>query len=116
MSKLAYIAFAAAMFLLFYSCSGDGIDFQEANTNQLVSEGEAIVSKNCKVCHASSINGAPILGNKKMWAPRIKQGREILVKHAMEGYELMPAKGGKDMLTQKEIQLAVDHMLKLIEN
>lgn len=79
------------------------------------SEGMAIVNSKCKVCHASGINGAPILGNKKMWSPRIAQGKEILVSHAMNGYGLMPAKGGNDALTEVEISKAIGYMMSLVQ-
>lgn len=79
------------------------------------SEGMAIVNANCKVCHASGINGAPILGNKKMWSPRIEQGLETLVSHAQNGYGLMPAKGGNDALTETDLTKAIGYMISLVQ-
>ena len=38
------------------------------------SPGEQIVKATCKACHASGLNGAPIIGNTKMWAKRLPQG------------------------------------------
>ena len=72
--------------------------------------GEPLVKANCRVCHASGINGAPIIGNDRMWAPRIRQGEETLVKHATEGYGLMPARGGST-LTDEQMAQAVSYML-----
>ena len=40
----------------------------------------------CIACHASGVNGAPKTGNADDWAPRIAQGKETLVKHALEGF------------------------------
>ena len=77
-------------------------------------QGKEIVNANCKVCHAQGINGAPILGNKKMWSSRTPQGKDILIEHAMNGYGLMPAKGGNTELTQEEIDLAITYMLSLL--
>lgn len=79
------------------------------------SEGMAIVKSNCKVCHGPGINGAPIIGNKKMWLPRIEQGLETLVSHAMNGYGLMPAKGGNDALTEAEITKAIGYMMSQVQ-
>ena len=77
--------------------------------------GEKIVNANCKVCHAQGINGAPVLGNVNMWGPRITKGKEQLVKNAISGFGLMPAKGGKTELTDLEIDQAVTYMLSLVE-
>ena len=74
-------------------------------------QAEAVVKANCKVCHAQGINGAPIIGNQKMWNPRISKGKEALVENAISGVGLMPAKGGKDHLTKAEIELAVEYFL-----
>lgn len=79
------------------------------------SEGMAIVKSNCKVCHAQGINGAPIIGNKKMWLPRIEQGMESLVSHAMNGYGLMPAKGGNVALTEEDITKAIGYMISQVQ-
>lgn len=77
--------------------------------------GEAIVKANCFVCHAQGINGAPIIGNHKMWGPRAGQGLDTLVSHAMSGYGLMPAKGGNEALGEEDIRLAVGYMLSQLE-
>ncbi len=78
-------------------------------------QGMNIVKSNCKVCHGQGINGAPIIGNKKMWGPRIEQGIDTLVSHAMNGYGLMPAKGGNDALTETEIRLAIGYMMSQVQ-
>jgi len=79
------------------------------------SEGMNIVKSNCKVCHGQGINGAPIIGNKKMWGPRIEQGMDTLVSHAMNGYGLMPAKGGNTALDEAEIRKAIAYMVSQVE-
>lgn len=70
----------------------------------------------CKVCHMQAINGAPILGNNKMWASRKNQGLDVLVEHATNGYGLMPAKGGREDLTESEIRAAIKYMLSKLES
>lgn len=80
-----------------------------------VSAAAALYAKACKACHASGINGAPILGNKKMWNPRIKQGIPTLVKHASNGFGLMPAKGGQTQLTEAEITAVVNYMIEQVK-
>ncbi|MGH1471653.1 MAG: c-type cytochrome [Cellvibrionaceae bacterium] len=77
--------------------------------------GEEIVKGTCKACHASGINGAPILGNKKMWGPRVTQDVDTLVSHASNGFGLMPAKGGNESLTDDQIRQAIKYMLYRLE-
>lgn len=78
-------------------------------------EGEQIVKANCKVCHAQGINGAPVIGNTKMWAKRKQQPLETLVEHASNGFGLMPAKGGNTELTEEQITLAIQYMLSQVQ-
>ena len=75
------------------------------------SRGIEIVNGTCKVCHAQGINGAPIIGNIKMWGPRAEQGLPTLIEHASNGYGLMPAKGGNQDLTKEDISAAIQYML-----
>lgn len=78
--------------------------------------GRAVWMGTCKGCHDVGIAGAPLLGDAAAWAPRIAQGREVLVVHARDGHfgpkgTMMPARGGKDSLTDAEVAAAVDYMI-----
>ncbi|MDW3125150.1 cytochrome c5 family protein, partial [Vibrio sp. 1974] len=44
-------------------------------------------------------------------APRIEQGKDVLVKHALEGFNAMPAKGTCMDCSDDEIIAAIDHMI-----
>ncbi len=79
------------------------------------SVGETVYTKTCKVCHASGINGAPIIGNAIQWGKRTPQGTQTLIEHASNGYGLMPAKGGNTALTNDEVAQAVEFMLSQIK-
>ncbi|MEP7185848.1 MAG: c-type cytochrome [Rhodanobacter sp.] len=75
-------------------------------------DGKEIFNHLCTSCHTSGVAGAPKVGNKAMWAPRIAQGIDTLVKHAIEGYHgpdgnYMPAKGGNPALTDEQVSNAV---------
>ncbi len=83
---------------------------------EMLSKGESLYKANCKVCHAQGINGAPIVGNAKMWKPRAEQGLPVLVQHAANGFGLMPAKGGNEALTESELELAIQYMLSQLES
>lgn len=73
--------------------------------------GKQLYEANCKVCHAQGLNGAPILGNRKMWGKRLTQGPDLLIQHAIEGYGLMPAKGGKTSLSDEQVAEIVRYMV-----
>ncbi len=64
----------------------------------------------CSACHGSGLAGAPKLGDVAAWAPRIAQGYETLVSHAVNGIRAMPAKGGNPNLSDVEVARAVAHM------
>ena len=75
-------------------------------------DGKTIYDHLCTSCHTAGVAGAPKLGNKTMWAPRIAQGVDTLIKHATEGYHgpdgnFMPPKGGNPALTEQQVQAAV---------
>jgi len=72
--------------------------------------GEEVVKAVCSMCHAAGLMNAPKIGDKGQWAPRIAQGYDTLVKHALEGIRTMPARGGNPSLTDGEIANAVAHM------
>jgi cytochrome c5 len=72
--------------------------------------GEAVYAAACSACHAAGIAGAPRTGNAAAWAPRIRQGFDLLVKHAVEGFKAMPAKGGNPNLDSIEVARAVAFM------
>ena len=73
-------------------------------------DGKAVFEANCKMCHGGTIPGAPVVGKNDDWAPRIKQGKETLHKHALEGFNTMPAKGGNTNLSDDEVKAAADYM------
>lgn len=103
-----------SIFLLIITILGSGCSDQQTNSVDH-SAGIEIYTKNCKVCHASGINGAPILGNNKMWGPRSTQPIETLVEHASSGFGLMPAKGGNDSLTDQQLEQAISYMLSALQ-
>lgn len=108
-----YAAFCLTMVISAFGtgCSNPEQEKIEAD----LAAGEAIVKKNCLVCHAQGINGAPIIGNAKMWSPRIEKGQDVLVQSATNGFGLMPAKGGKTDLSDEDIALAVNYMVSQIK-
>jgi cytochrome c5 len=71
----------------------------------------------CQACHGAGIAGAPKVGDKAAWGPRIAQGKETLYKHALGGFNgksgVMPPKGGRADWPDDIIKQAVDHIVEL---
>jgi cytochrome c5 len=72
--------------------------------------GEQVYQAVCKTCHETDLAGAPKLGDKAAWAPRIKTGANALFTSAINGKNAMPPKGGNAALTDIELQRAVVYM------
>ena len=83
----------------------------EGQSPKQLSKGEEIYQLTCHACHETGAQGAPRLGNQEEWKERLKKGRKTLLKHSLEGFGLMPAKGGHTTLTKKQVTLALDFML-----
>jgi len=88
------------------------LEFAESNPApaHALRTGDAVYAGLCVACHGSGAAGAPKLGDKPAWAPRIAQGIDTLVKHATEGYKGMPPKGGGSDLDPQEVARAVAWM------
>lgn len=75
-------------------------------------DGKTIYDNLCHSCHTAGVAGAPKLGDKAAWAPRIAEGLDTLIKHATEGYKgpdgnQMPARGGNLSLNDAQVKAAV---------
>lgn len=86
------------------------ITIVDASAPRVEKEGSVVFSEACASCHASGALGAPKFGNRADWAPRIKQGYDTLIKHAVEGIRQMPARGGNPDLSDIEVARAVAYM------
>jgi len=73
--------------------------------------GEEVYQKTCSMCHDSGVAGAPKLGDKEAWAPRIAAGMESMYHIALNGEGAMPPKGGNSALSDDEVKAAVDYMV-----
>jgi cytochrome c5 len=52
-----------------------------------------LYAQTCKACHTSGASGAPRAGDRAAWQPRLAQGMNVLVEHAVNGYKGMPPMG-----------------------
>jgi len=77
--------------------------------------GEEVFNMACVACHGAGVAGAPKVGDKAAWAPRIAEGPDTLHEHAIKGFQgkagFMPPKGGRTDLSDKSIMNAVDFMV-----
>lgn len=75
-------------------------------------EGKATYDRQCAVCHASGLAGAPRRGNAGDWAQRLKPGKPALYQSAIRGTPRgMPARGGDPGLSDQAVRAAVDYLL-----
>ena len=77
--------------------------------------GEEIVKTVCAACHVAGVAGAPKIGDKASWAPRIKEGLNRLLAEAIKGITVkgamvMPPRGGAADLSDYEVARAIVHM------
>lgn len=86
------------------------VEVASSSAPQAEKGGEEVVKGVCAMCHGTGLMGSPKIGDKAAWEPRIKQGYETLVKHAVEGIRSMPARGGNPALTDNEVAGAVAYM------
>jgi len=70
-------------------------------------DGKAVYDKTCAVCHKVM---DPKLGDKAVWAPRIKQGANALTASVIKGKGAMPPKGGSS-LPDADIKAAVEYIV-----
>jgi cytochrome c5 len=72
--------------------------------------GEQVVQAQCARCHQTGEGGAPKIGDRAAWTPRLQQGINVAVRSAISGHGGMPARGGLADLTDAEMRSAVVYM------
>ena len=76
-----------------------------------VAKGKELYGQVCVACHSTGAAAAPILGDKAAWEPRIAQGMDTLIQHAVGGLNAMPPKGGAMHLSDSEIANIVGYIV-----
>jgi cytochrome c5 len=72
--------------------------------------GAQVVKAQCAKCHQQGTDGAPKIGDREAWTPRLKEGMDNAVRSAIRGHGGMPARGGLADLTDNEIRAAITYM------
>jgi len=81
-----------------------------AKTEAAGAAAPALYTQTCATCHAAGVAGAPKLGDKAAWAPRVSQGVDALTASAIKGKGAMPPKGGSSA-SDAEIKHVVAYMV-----
>lgn len=77
-----------------------------------LADGKRVYQETCSVCHAEGKLGAPKVGDKAVWEPRIRKDMDILFAHALKGYNRMPARGTCITCSNEEILAATKYMVQ----
>ena len=72
--------------------------------------GAALYEQSCAACHASGVAGAPKLGDKAAWDPRIAEGMGVMMHIAINGKGAMPPRGASTA-SDDELRNAVLYMI-----
>ena len=76
--------------------------------------GKKIYETACVACHAAGVAGAPKLGDKAAWAPRIATGMDALMNSTLKGKNAMPPRGAS-AASDEELKAAVEYMLASVK-
>lgn len=69
-----------------------------------------LYAHSCKACHAQPGSGAPLVHDRAAWDPRWEKGEDVLLAHAVLGFQAMPAGGQCAACTPKDYQAIIRFM------
>jgi len=78
--------------------------------------GQDVYQSTCFACHGTGAAGAPKMGDNAAWGPRIAQGIDTLLQHAINGFQgntgMMPPRGTCANCSDDELKAAVEYMVE----
>jgi cytochrome c5 len=90
-----------------------------ASVAAIPKNGAELLQQTCDACHGQGIAGAPKIGDKAAWAPRVAEGKATLYEHAIKGFQghggVMPPKGGRTDISDDLVKQAVDQMVQMAQ-
>lgn len=90
---------------------GTGQEPQSPYSSPVAMSDKSIVAARCSQCHAEGKAGAPRIGHRSDWTPRMAKGIDAMVVNAIRGHNNMPARGGVIALSDAEMRSAALFML-----
>ena len=82
-----------------------------ANSAVQAADAEGIYNTKCMACHNTGVAGAPKLGDKEAWAPRIATGKDAMLAVAITGKNAMPPKGTCMECSDDDLAAVIDYMV-----
>jgi cytochrome c5 len=109
-SDLSDLEIARAVTYMVNRSGGNWVEPASAQDLATERSGEQVVSAQCVKCHGEGVGGAPKIGDREAWVPRLSKGLGYLVNSAIHGHGGMPPRGGQASLTDSEIRSAILYM------
>lgn len=108
--KLTDLEIQRAITYMVNQSGGRWVEPASAKTMKAERSGEQVAQAVCAKCHKDGAGGAPKIGDREAWRPRLGQGLDHLVRSAIRGHGGMPPRGDKADLTDAEIRNAIVYM------
>jgi cytochrome c5 len=81
-------------------------------TQTAPADGRMIFQTFCHACHIMGIAGAPKLGDKVAWKPRIAKGGDALLSSVKNGLNAMPPNGACANCSDDQLRLVIEYMIE----
>lgn len=75
-------------------------------------DGVTVYKQICSFCHDDGTVGAPKIGDREAWKPRIGKGMDALYQNALTGKGHMPPRKERRGFSDDEIKSAVDYLIR----
>lgn len=81
----------------------------------MAADGKEVYTQTCAACHSTGVAGAPKLGDRTAWTPRMGNGKPALLMSVLKGKGAMPPKGGNASLSDNEVKSAMEYILSQVK-
>jgi len=82
-----------------------------AASGSVLADGQKTYQSTCQACHSTGAAGAPKLGDKEAWAPRIATGMDAMLAVAIKGKNAMPPRGACAACTDEDLKETIEYMV-----
>ena len=108
--KVSDLEISRAITYMVNQSGGNWAEPTDKAAKPVMRTGEQVVNAQCIKCHGTGVGGAPKIGDRAAWTPRMSRGLDAVVASAIHGHGGMPARGGMADATDAEIRAAVLYM------